>query len=126
MLFVRAFSSYVDDPSDNKTMPSLHATMMPESFGVFLVGIVGLAAVAFSVDFEMKVVAGRIGAVLGKGGFFDGRGRAPLGPDQISYSRMDGEALQHAMNCMYWAFVSLGTSLAGMCVFKNLHPSFQQ
>ena len=101
--------------------------MTPESCGVFLVGVVGFAAVTFSVDFEMKVVAGRIlGVVLEKGGFFDGRGRAPLGPDQIPYSRMDGEALQHAMNCMYWVFVSLGTSLAGMCVFKNLHPSFQQ
>jgi hypothetical protein len=100
--------------------------MTPESCGVFSVGIVGLVAAAFSVELEMKAVVGRIGVALGKGGFFDGRGRAPLGPDQVPYSRMDGDALQHAMNCRYWAFVSLGTSLAGMCVFENLHPSFQQ
>ena len=37
---------------------------------------------------EIKVVAGRIGVKVGKGGFFCGRGRAPLGPDQVPYSML--------------------------------------
>ncbi len=107
-------------------MPSFHATTMSESCGIFLIWIVGLVAFVFLVDLEMKVVAGRIGVMVGNGGFFDGHGRAPLGPGPIPYSPMEGDALQHAMNCMYWVLVLLGTSFAGMCVFENLHPSFQQ
>ena len=61
MLFPLAFSSYVVVPREEETIPSFHATMTFESCGAFLVGIVGLVALGFSVDVKMKVDAGRIG-----------------------------------------------------------------
>jgi hypothetical protein len=124
MLFFLAFTSYVVVPRTEETMPSFHATMTPESYGVLSIGIVGVVARVFSVDVKIKVVAGRIGVMVEKGGFCCGW--SPLGPNPIPYLPMEGDALQHAMNCMYWVFVSLGTSLAEMCVFENLHPFFQQ
>ncbi len=72
MLFSLAFSSYVVVPRDEETIPSFHATMTLESCGMFSIGIVGLVALVFSVDVEMKVDAGRIGVMVVKGGFFDG------------------------------------------------------
>ena len=99
MLFSLAITSYVVVPRVEETMPSFHATMTPESCGMLSVGIVGVVALIFSVDVEIKVIAGRIGVMVGKGGFCFGW--SPLGPDPIPYLLMEGDALQHAMNCMY-------------------------
>jgi hypothetical protein len=90
MLFSLAFSSYVVVPRDEETMPSFHATTMPESCGVFLILIVGLVAFVFSVDVKLKVVAGRIEVMVGNGGFLDGRGRAPLGLAQFPIPQWRG------------------------------------
>ena len=61
MLFSLAFTLYVVIPRVEETMPSFHAMMTPESCVVLSVGILGVVALVFSVDVEMKVVAGRIG-----------------------------------------------------------------
>ena len=109
MLFSLAITSYVVVPRVEETMPSFHATMTPESCGMLSVGIVGVVALIFSVDVEMKVVAGRIGVKVGKGGFFCACGRAPLGPDPVPYSPRHFAMKAHISVTFAAGISSLGT-----------------
>ena len=99
MLLSRAFSlnDFFLFPIADETKPSFQATITPPLCGVFSIAIVGFVlGCSRIVAVDIKVVAGRVGWSE-KGGFFIGRGRAPLSPDPIPYSFRDGEFLQHAM-----------------------------
>lgn len=77
LLFFRSFSSI-----EELTMPSFQLTIMVSSSDA---GSAVGNAVWIVFEF-MRNVGGR--AMEGSGGFGKGRGRAPLGPDQVPYSML--------------------------------------
>ncbi len=129
MLFSRAFllkdSAVFFFLREEATRPSANVTITPLYWGALLMLIGSIRYVLCSVTIDMKGVGGS-GRGGKKGSVLIGRGWVLLSPDPIPYLLREGDALQHAMYWMYFAFVLFGTSPAGTWVFANLHSSFQQ
>ncbi len=103
---------------DKETMPSFQAKTIPESCGVFLVMIIGSVVICFWVAIDMNAVTRRV-CVGGKVFYRAWSGAAKPWPNSLFVEGWGCPAASHVLQI----FLLLP---AGMWVFANLHPSFQQ